>query len=129
MAGLIRRVLRSAIPGAILLGVAGLGMREFARMASPGDPADVARMTRNIPLTMAAWGFGVAGLFALAGALWSGPPPKLEPIPEPVVSESGLDPEVEKLLNRLLAESQAAESVAPSQIDQKAVLEEVPVAD
>lgn len=106
MAGLIWRVLRAAIPGAILLGVAGLGMREFARMASPGDPTDVARMTRNIPLTMAAWGFGVAGLFALVGALWRGPPPKPESSPEPVVSESGLDPEVEKLLNRLLAESE-----------------------
>ena len=124
MANRLGRVLVSAIMGGILLGVFGLGMREFARMATPGNSADVARITQTIPLTMAAWGVGVAGLFTLLGTLWAGPTAKPEPPPEPV-GDSGLDPEVERLLNRL----QAEQSIAPGQVDQEAVLEEVPVAD
>lgn len=124
---LLWTVLRSAIPAAVVLGVAGLGLRELARLTPSDDPAALVAATRHVPLTMAAWGFGLATLFALAGAMWRGKP---TPAPEPApAGESGLDPEVERLLNRLLAEAAAAESVAVRQVDEKAAVEKVAVAD
>ena len=122
------RVVRSAVPSAILLGACGYAYSFVVAAAVPGGAA----ATRNVPVTMAAWGFGLAALFTVVGHLWRGMPAvsekprKVELLPDPA---TGLDPEVEKLLNRLLAEARAAELVAPSQVHQEAVLKEVPVAD
>lgn len=104
MASFLGRVARGTVPGALLLGLFGYGMREVAGLVPGGDPEAVAAATRGIPATMAAWGFAISLAFVLFGELWRGPPRRPAPAAAPAAAPaSGLDPEVQKLLDELEA--------------------------
>jgi hypothetical protein len=126
------RILRHGLPAAVILAVVGYLMAEVAGLwvagndpgrraaiertdlatqptATPGP--DVATALRaRLPFTMAAWGFGLVVVFELLLAFWRGgaaPPAPTPPGP-------ATDDEVEKLLNQLLQQAEAAEAARQS---------------
>ncbi len=127
------RILKHGLPAAAVLAVVGLLMADVAgmwvasqpgnrtttprvRADNPGEPAEArtidpgqemaASLRRRLPFTMAAWGFGIVLVYELLLSLWRGgrtaPPRALPPVPS--------EDEVEKLLNQLLQQAEAAEA-------------------
>lgn len=130
------RILKSGVP--VALALAGLGYL-YATIAgilvgsTAGAEVDPDMRVR-VPVVMAAWGFGLVAagelLFGFGRRTAAATPPAAPVEP----GSGGLDPDVERLLNDLLAQADlarakdAAESVAPDQVDQEAVAEVVAVA-
>ena len=104
MPHLLGAVLRSALPAALMLGAVGFGYSQLAATVFP----DSAEATRRVPLAMAGWGLVLGAAYGLLGGLWRAPKPEAAPPVE--TPKSGLDPEVERLLQRIEAESQAHDS-------------------
>lgn len=118
------RVLKSGVPTALVLAALGWVMAEAAGLwlagqpvsrSQPGIPSDssaatgsedVADMFRSrLPFAMAAWGFGIVTAFELTLGLWrGGKKPAARPVAVPT------EDEVEKLLNDLLRQAEAAEA-------------------
>lgn len=124
------RVLKHGLPTALVLAGIGWVMSEAAGMwlagqprtrpqagvhydpSAPGGGTDVAAVLRTrLPFTMAAWGFGIVLTFELLLALWRGESPPEKPKAIGVPSEV----EVEKLLNELLRQAEAAEAARAEQ--------------
>ena len=110
------RILKNGVPTAVILAGLGWLMAEAAGMWVAGqavtrsDPVgggeDVADMFRSrLPLSMAAWGFGIVAAFEVTLGLWRGGKKPADP-PAAVPPED----EVEKLLNDLLRQAEAAEA-------------------
>ena len=106
------KLLKAGVPTAAVLAFFGYAFAQFAGMwyvseaggrDSPVGAAEVARTLEwRLPLTMAAWGFGLVALFEGVLSLWRKPMP-VEPA-VPVVDET------EQLLLQLLEEADAAEA-------------------
>lgn len=138
------RILKSGLPTAVLLGglgylyaaVAGIYLDANAPPRFTGQGTDGASVTHTLeirlPLLMAGSGFALVAGCELLLSLWRRPAVRKPAAAEPAaVAESGLDPEVEKLLNQLLEQADAADarrSVPPDQVDQEPAAEEVAVA-
>jgi hypothetical protein len=106
MASFPRRILKSAVPSALILAACGYLIAEVAgswfeannttRTHEPG--AIPAALRQRLPLTMAAWGFALVGLYELIRGLWIRQP---TPAPPPAVSSA------EDQLQQLLREAEA----------------------
>lgn len=133
MRAMTLRILRNSIVTALMLAVIGYMMSEFASMwlssrvpLRPGltpsaaslemqsSGTDLSRHLRyQLPLTMALWGFLLVVVLELFVAAVFGTGTS-KPVATPakkvatINPESGLDPEVEQLLNNLLEQADAA---------------------
>jgi len=106
------RILRNGLLAAFMLGALGFAYAHFAGVwfdSKTGDreaPIGGAEVTEalqwRVPLTMAAWGFGLVALFELFASLWR-KPETLSP------SASAPVPDAEVLLSELLDQAEAAE--------------------
>ncbi len=131
------RTLKSGVP--VALALAGLGYLYATIVgilagSTAGVEADPDMQVR-IPVTMAAWGFGLVAagelVFGFGRRTVAAAPVVVPAEPGP----GGLDPDVERLLNDLLAQADAARatdaaagSVPPDQVHQEALAEQVAVA-
>ena len=137
------RILKTGLPTAGLLAglgylyavIAGIYLDANVPPRPTGRPGtDGEQVTRaleiRLPVLMAGGGFALIAAGELLLSLWR--PPAAGPAAPPnAIPASGLDPEVEKLLNQLLEQADAADarrSVPPNQIDQEPAAEEVAVA-
>ena len=110
------KLLKNGVPTAAILAVVGYLFAQLAGMwyvsesggrTSPVGSDEIADTLQwRLPLTMAAWGFGLVALFEGVLSLWRKPPAAA-----PVVS--AVD-ETELLLLKLLEEADAAEAVRQS---------------
>ncbi len=106
------KLLKAGVPTAAILAFFGYAFAQFAGMwyisesggrESPVGAAEIARTLEwRLPLTMAAWGFGLVALFEGVLSLWRKP----VPVPPPVAVVD----ETEQLLLKLLEEADAAEA-------------------
>ena len=141
MRATIFRILKNGVPTAIVLAVLGYMMGGFAGMWFDSNqiPRKVdGKLTSNVignsgnditlqlraqlPFTMAAWGFALVTVFELIALVWRGPHAAFQPSPvaKSVVSAtSDLDPEVEKLLNQLLEQADAARTVEAAPVERQ----------
>ena len=107
------KLLKTGLPTAAILALFGYAFAQFAGMwyvsdaggrESPVGAVEVARSLEwRLPLTMAAWGFGLVALFEGVLSLWRAPAPA-EPA-HPIIDAT------EQLLLKLLEEADAAEEV------------------
>ncbi len=138
------RILKSGLPTAVLLAglgylyaiVAGIYLDTTAPPRPTGLPGtDGERATQalevRLPILMGGSGFALVAGCELLLSLWRRPDAGKTAAPPDAAPASGLDPEVEKLLNQLLEQADAADarrSVPPGQIDEEPAAEEVSVA-
>ena len=122
------RILKQGIPVAVILAVIGYVMAEAAGMlvGGPGEASvrvptggadgaeveqDVTRALRSqMPLTLAAWGFGIVVAVELVRAALRGTRATRPAAPQPPSEDS-----VETLLNQLLQQAEAAEAARAAQ--------------
>jgi len=106
------KLLKTGLPTAAGLGVVGYAFARLAGMwyvsEAGGRTAiganDIAEALEwRLPLTMAAWGFGLVALFEGILSIWRTPTAPAPPTPAPPIDET------EKLLLKLLEEAEAAE--------------------
>ena len=110
----LHRLLINGLPTAAILAIFGYAFAQFAGMwyvsesggrHSPVGADDIAgTLEWRLPLTMAAWGFGLVALFEAVLSLWR------KPDAAPVRLAPAVD-ETEQLLLKLLEEAEAAEAV------------------
>ncbi len=108
------KVLKSGLPTAAILAVCGYVFAQFAGMwyvseaggrtlpVGSGEIADT--LEWRLPLTMAAWGFGLIALFEGVLSIWR------QPAVLEVPAEVETVDETEQLLLKLLEEAEAAEA-------------------
>ncbi len=108
------KVLKSGLPTAAILAVCGYVFAQFAGMwyvseaggrtlpVGSGEIADT--LEWRLPLTMAAWGFGLIALFEGVLSIWR------QPAALEVPAEVETVDETEQLLLKLLEEAEAAEA-------------------
>lgn len=108
------KVLKSGLPTAAILAVCGYVFAQFAGMwyaseaggrtlaVGSGEIADT--LEWRLPMTMAAWGFGLIALFEGVLSIWR------KPAALAVSSETEPVDETEQLLLKLLEEAEAAEA-------------------
>ena len=109
----LHRLLMNGLPTAAILAIFGYAFAQFAGMwyvsesggrHSPvGADEIAATLEWRLPLTMAAWGFGLVALFEGVLSLWR------KPDPAPIRLTPAVD-ETEQLLLKLLEEAEAAEA-------------------
>jgi hypothetical protein len=102
------RLLKSVLPIALLAGGVGYLFAQAAGAYVATARDDGSALTESlawrVPLSMAAWGGGIALLFEVFRHLWS----RSKPTPNPVVASSDV-PDAEQLLMQLLEQAEAAE--------------------
>ena len=108
----LTQLLKNGLPTAALLAFFGYLFAQFAGMwyasESAGRPSPVgaddiaAALEWRLPLTMAAWGFGLVALFEGVLSLWR------KPVPSKPAAPAADD--TEQLLLKLLEEAEAAEA-------------------
>jgi hypothetical protein len=111
MNGLGIRILKSAVPSALMLALVGYLFAEMAgvwydsHMTTPEhkSTATVDHLRSRLPLTMAAWGFGLVTLYELVRSLW-----RPRPEPKPAVAEPSVEEQLQKLLREAKAQNLAA---------------------
>jgi hypothetical protein len=130
MRPILIRILKQGIPVALILAVVGYVMAESAGMwfamqaggdsslrvtVGDADPVpagnggqDLTRILRTrLPLTLAAWGFGIIAVAELLLGLWRRRKPTA-----PAVPAVPTEDETEKLLNQLLEQADASRAKA-----------------
>lgn len=114
------KLLKNGVPTAVVLAVVGYLFAQLAAMwyvSESGGRANVGvqemseTLQWRLPLTMAAWGFGLVALFEGVLSLWRTP----APTPSLTAAPPAVD-ETEQLLLQLLEEAEAAEAVRQSRI-------------
>lgn len=113
------KLLKNGVPTAVALAVVGYFFAQLAAMwyaSESGGRVTVGAdemsdtLEWHLPLTMAAWGFGLVALFEGVLSLWR------TPVAEPVALTIPVVDETEQLLLKLLEEAEAAEAVRQSKI-------------
>lgn len=113
------KLLKNGVPTAVILAVIGYLFAQLASMwyvseSGGRENVGVQEMSETLqwrlPLTMAAWGFGLVALFEGVLSLWR------TPVAPPTISTPPAVDETEQLLLQLLEEAEAAEAVRQSRI-------------
>lgn len=102
-----KRILRHGLLAALMLGALGYVYAQFAGLwfdtkAGAGGAEVTEALQWRVPLTMAAWGFGLVAVFEFFAGLWRTPE-------KPTLVESKSVPDAETLLLELLDQAEAAE--------------------
>ena len=138
------RILKHGIPAALVLAALGYGMAEVAGLwVSAQQPVQIDRelletadaappmnqgdeisstLRTRLPFTMAAWGFGLVAVLELLRRMVKGDPATTPPRPPP----PDPDAEVEKLLNQLLEQAEAAKAAREAPPDTTPIIEPPP---
>jgi hypothetical protein len=118
MRGLGLRILKSAILAALVLAGLGYLIAEMAgtwfEVNNPtrthGPESVSATLRQRLPLTMAAWGFGLVAFYEFLRSLWM---PKAKP--KPITPEPNVEAQLQQLLREAEARSLTA-TPAPAEI-------------